>query len=276
MSWDDWDVGPYNLQFQPGDAMPSLEELALPSAGYYLSADHCQRWKACMDWTQLRVLELKNAPRHLLAALTGSVPELRCLRFHMARDYWMRGMNDEVDLGVVSRFLSSISGLEEVDVQESGTAAFPKIWAGFIERHGHSLRKLSVRHHAKNYIYPSDIAAWSTSDFARLLEETPRLESLAKDAELEQDPGTEQRSLVWVCGDVSTSREMAQMLICCVAAAIYNCSFSPVPAPTLSASYLSAQRALSRLLLTLSSHGIHQRARSTGSCHQPLQRIHAS
>lgn len=195
--WEDEEFAPYNLQLQPGDIMPSLETLTLLDGNYYFSEDHCQLWKTCMDWKQLRVLELKRAPRHLFRALTGAVPELRCLRFCLEEDRYTNDTDRDVDLTAVGCFLAAINGLEEMEIGDDSLPLFSKLFGDLMKKHGQSLRKFSLLYDRENR--PHFYHPWPSLTFAQLLNECPRLQNLAVDVDLEDESQTAPPCLIWVC-----------------------------------------------------------------------------
>jgi hypothetical protein len=82
-------AGELNLQFEPGDELPALEELTLGCYDwYYLSAAHCDMWTKCMDWSCLRTLDIGHAtPQYFIRAITGRVPQLKSLHFGFWPNY---------------------------------------------------------------------------------------------------------------------------------------------------------------------------------------------
>jgi hypothetical protein len=80
----DYQDGPVNLPFRDGDQFPILEELCLDLVlrDYFPTADNCQVWSRCMNWSYLITLDFGDGcPITLLAALTGLVPQLKVLNF---------------------------------------------------------------------------------------------------------------------------------------------------------------------------------------------------
>jgi hypothetical protein len=94
------DAGPLNFRFEDGDTFPALEELVIKQekvksgqrrsagAAYDFSAKHCEDWAHCMDWGQLRTLDLVSSPhpRYLLRSIAEAVPLLETLRFEAFPD----------------------------------------------------------------------------------------------------------------------------------------------------------------------------------------------
>lgn len=197
----DWESGPHNFQFQDGDVMPAIEQLRIPVHGYDLSDENCKQWKNCMDWSKLLRLDLDNySPDNLMLALTGKVPNLKVLEFGLTKHRYAN-WKGETNLGVASRFLASINGLEELRVVEREVAVLPILWPEFLEKHGNTLHTLSITY--LDFVHANP---WEPSDFANLLEKSPKLESLVVNMALEQrvqhgpqSPETDEHSWIWVC-----------------------------------------------------------------------------
>jgi hypothetical protein len=140
-------AGELNLQVEPGDELPSLEELRLGDCydWYYLSAAHCDMWTKCMDWSCLRTLDLGHAtPQYFIRAITGHVPQLKTLRFgfwlnpHGPKATW----NSPPDLEVVKKFVDSIDALQSVTFFSWKDAECAQIRPELLAKHGQSLKVL--------------------------------------------------------------------------------------------------------------------------------------
>jgi hypothetical protein len=142
--------GELNLQLKVGDTFPALESLALSGQcydRYRLDARHCQIWVQCMDWSQLRHLDLGHATsQYLLPALIGQVRNLVSLRFGFWPNHsgptasWASPAN----LDVVRRFLESINALRIVELFTGDDAECARIRPALLRKHGPSLRKLVI------------------------------------------------------------------------------------------------------------------------------------
>jgi hypothetical protein len=165
--------GPLNLQFEEHDRFPALEELALGYNEYHLSMEHYQSWLACMDWSQLRKLDLERGmPPHLLSILTGHVTQLKSLRFgvwpdpHNASPTW-----NSTDFSITERFLQSINGLEHIATWSWDDVVISQLRPTLLDKHGHSLR------HLESSLDWRD--AWPAGELTRLLEQAPKLRTLS-------------------------------------------------------------------------------------------------
>jgi hypothetical protein len=140
--------GPMNFDWQEGDRFPALEELTLPYTNYYLSADHCDMWTRCMDWTRLVRLDVGHyAPQHLFTALTGRVTQLQYLRF----GNWPKSdpdpSGDCKDMAIIKQFLSSITALRELSFSCHDCRAYLHIF----EAQKLSLRRLKIEENHRGF-----------------------------------------------------------------------------------------------------------------------------
>ncbi len=89
--WDCDEPRPLNLNLQPSDLMPPLHELMVSNhPPYFLTREHCRVWSHCMDWSQLRSLDLsKRCPHNFLEQLCGRVTNLKslCMAAYRCRDF---------------------------------------------------------------------------------------------------------------------------------------------------------------------------------------------
>jgi hypothetical protein len=171
---DCWSAGPMNLTF--GDSPPflALEEFALPYGIYELTATSCRQWLPAMDWSKLQRLDLGHgSPPQLFVALTGRVPQLKALTFGLWDSFPENNSWDCHDLAVVTRFLDSVDGLEEVDTKQFKGESFDQIRNAFVEKHGRTLKKLHVHYQA------AVAKGWEWTDVRHLVEHCPQLRDLA-------------------------------------------------------------------------------------------------
>jgi hypothetical protein len=176
---DCWSAGPMSLTFGDGPPFPALEELALPHRKYHLTASHCRQWLHAMDWSKLQRLDLGyGSPPHLFVALTGRVPQLKALKFGISDHAPMIPNWDCEDMAVVTRFLDSVDGLEEVDALHFQGTDFDRIKRAFVEKHGRTLKNLRVHYWA------ALAKGWEWTDVRHLVEHCPRLQDLTLDIEI--------------------------------------------------------------------------------------------
>ncbi|KAH7411658.1 hypothetical protein DE146DRAFT_627711 [Phaeosphaeria sp. MPI-PUGE-AT-0046c] len=150
---------------------------------YNLNTRHCEMWVQCMDWSQLRSLDLGHtSPQYLLPALTGRVSGLVSLCFSFwpnHRDPWAPWANP-ANLDIVRHFLESINALHVVTLDTDCDAeCSSKTRPSLLPKYGPSLRKLSV--------WLRMGGSWCLSHFEELEKYAPRLEELDVPAELLQE-----------------------------------------------------------------------------------------
>jgi hypothetical protein len=183
--------GPLNLQFRNKDRFPTLVEFGIlkesnriHELGYDLSKSHCIAWKRAMNWKALVRLDLGNArPGGFFMVFCGYIPQLKSLKFRLSR-----GKDSNEDpaplLRATTRFLDSITGLEELKVGDWTRSFFPDLWPS-IAKHGHSLTTLEVN---ASEIGNERIPGWSAEALTQLLSSLPRLRTLAVAVDLLRSP----------------------------------------------------------------------------------------
>jgi hypothetical protein len=165
-----WTTGPQCLTFDSDDNFVPLLELRFEFETYDMSEKYCQQWANAMDWTQLRRLDLDGgSPPHLLAALTGRVPQLKVLSFGFRQPTYTWGYPNA---DVFQAFSDSIGGLEDVVASNACAQPFDEIRDAFLLKHGHSLKKLSVSYGATGQ-------GWEEADVQGLAERGPGICDLA-------------------------------------------------------------------------------------------------
>ena len=141
--------GALNLCLRRGDVFPPLEELTFSSprndspALYSLTPNHCFAMERSMDLTALKVLDLGRTASHIFFAnLNGCVPNLKSLSFTMLNPYQHHQSPVYVE-SVTADFLGSLSGLEELHINNDSMEHYPKLWP-IVKRHASTLQKLSM------------------------------------------------------------------------------------------------------------------------------------
>jgi hypothetical protein len=178
-------AGELNLQFEPGDEFPALEELTLECYDwYYLSAAHCGMWTKCMDWSCLRTLDVGHAtPQYFIRAITGRVPQLKSLRF----GFWPNHQgpkatwNSPPDMAVVKSFVDSIDALQSVIFFSWNDVECAQIRPTLLAKHGPSLKVL------KHELDFRD--AWKLEHFEELRDKARALEELEVTIAMERVSG---------------------------------------------------------------------------------------
>lgn len=167
---DVWTKGPECLTFNEGNAFPPLQDLCFDFERYEMREKYCRQWAEAMDWTKLCRLDLDGGcPEHLLAALTGRVPQLRALNFgyRESQQTW-RCPSAEV----FQAFSDGIEGLEEAGIKNQSALPFDEIRDSFLSKHGHSLKTLRIS-------YYSAEAGWDHTDVEDLFQKCPGIRRLA-------------------------------------------------------------------------------------------------
>ncbi|KAF1829065.1 hypothetical protein BDW02DRAFT_583985 [Decorospora gaudefroyi] len=166
------DVGPLNFRFEEGDAFPALEEMVLrqkeslrleygSESGFGLGAAHCEDWKRCMDWSNMRKLDLGRTDCvHLLHRLTGALHQLTTLRFEAFP-------NDRV----LQVFLSSVPRLVDLTMVSSQAFFFDRATNTICNTAGAQLKTLVLE------IDCPGSKSWLPDRFRNVLESCYRLES---------------------------------------------------------------------------------------------------
>lgn len=168
-----WPDGPINFHWAEGDRFPALKELTLRGmVQYEWTVEQCEAWIRCMDWSQLRKLDLGQSIRqlHWFRLLTKKVPQLKSFSVAVF-DWYAAGddQGDKHDLAHFKKFLLAIRGLEEIRLE---CAEFEAVLVTLLSQHGHSLTSINLhRVGAKQQ--------WTKKDYVDLLEKAPKLAFLA-------------------------------------------------------------------------------------------------
>ncbi|OCL11966.1 hypothetical protein AOQ84DRAFT_171196 [Glonium stellatum] len=168
--------GPLQLRLYSGCTMPPLEELTFSSSKdslfdeYSFSSEHCATWRDCMDWTQLKRLDLETScPTHLFQELAGFTPSLKFLRCGLSSKPLLPWHYRPADPEPLSRFLQSLRKLVHLEISNSERAG-NSLWSG-IKNSRNTLEVLNLRcyylSHAKSILNVEQILELS-SEFPRL------------------------------------------------------------------------------------------------------------
>lgn len=167
-----WPDGPINFHWAEGDHFPALKELTLRGmVQYEWTVEQCEAWIRCMDWSQLRKLDLGQGGNfrqlHWFRLFTAKLPQLKS--FAVQVFHWYEGtihdQGDEPDLPHFKKFLLAIRGLEDIRLE---CAQFEAILVTLLSQHGHSLTSMNLsRVGAKQQ--------WTKKDYMDLLRKAPKL-----------------------------------------------------------------------------------------------------
>ena len=188
-----------NLPLEPGDKIPPLQSLSFsgPEETYEFDIEHCKLLRQCMDWSQLRRLDLGlNCPQHLFAEVGCQLSGLRSLTMGIrtgGRLYrnWKVGPLTCDSLDQAATFIEAVPGLHELNLTDLNASV--RTIAPAILRSQNSLRKFSYlsslyRHRPRNTI---SNRVWTTQDIRWLYRQNLKLSQMEVDFPL--DGGK------WVC-----------------------------------------------------------------------------
>ncbi|KAL8646784.1 MAG: hypothetical protein Q9226_006712 [Calogaya cf. arnoldii] len=183
-----------NLPLQPSDRLPPLQELTFsgPPETYEFTLAHCQLWKQCMDWSQIRRLDLGiSCPQHFFEQLGNSLTSLKSLTMGVrTRDrcytHWLQGPMTCDNLNTVQIFLTSVPALYEFDVTYFDRG-FIEVLSGVLTRHK-SLRKLYCHQSIEREGWATDrgyVYQWTQTLLERLCNSVHGLQDLTIDFPLQ-------------------------------------------------------------------------------------------
>ncbi|KAF2186943.1 hypothetical protein K469DRAFT_120042 [Zopfia rhizophila CBS 207.26] len=160
------DRGSLNLPLDPGDQLPPLEELTIEARDYDMNTEYCGRWFECMDWKKLCRLKFKSwCPHEFFMFFTNKIPNVESLQFGYFRGR-SRGISifagEAQGLNVAGTFIISVNSLRELIIQAQGTNFYESPWDVIAQKHGDSMRRLTIACH------DSDLLMESTMDMKGL------------------------------------------------------------------------------------------------------------
>ena len=186
-----------NMAINPSDQLPSLHELTFsgpPNEAYEFDRPHCELLRHCMDWGQLRRLNIGiSCPQYLFEEIGGSISTLKSLTMGVRvgnRKYWRceNGPMTCENLEAVTKFIGSVPGLHELIITDLDDAA--EIIASSIISTQKSLRKLSYlaslyrQGWLTNRREPPSV--WGTAQLMELKNQCPALSHLEINIPLEK------------------------------------------------------------------------------------------
>ena len=175
-----------NLPINPSDRLPPLHELSFsgPPDLYCFDVEHCRLLSQCMDWSNLRRLDLSNCPLQFVKEIGHRLVNLKSLTMGIGfggqdRRYWPHGplpgpLTNE-DLEVVTTFIGSLRGLHELRITDLFDAA--KTIAPEFSASLKSLQKLS-------YVSNKPLGVWSKAHLLDLHQNCTNLSNLELDFRL--------------------------------------------------------------------------------------------
>lgn len=182
-----------NLPLEPGDRIPPLQSLSFsgPEETYEFDPEHCKLLRQCMDWSQLRRLDLRlSCPQHLFAEVGSQLSGLRSLTMGIrtgARRYrnWKCGPLTCDSLDQAAAFIEAVPGLHELNLTDLDASV--KTIAPAILGSQNSLRKFSYlsslyRHRPRNTV---SNRVWTTHEIRWLYRQNLKLSQMEVDFPLD-------------------------------------------------------------------------------------------
>ncbi|KAL8784321.1 MAG: hypothetical protein Q9213_004030 [Squamulea squamosa] len=161
-----------NLPLCSSDRLPPLQELTFsgPPETYEFNLEHCKLLRQCMDWSQLRRLDLGiSCPQYFFQEIGHNLPSLKSLTMGIRTGdryftHWQYGPLTCNELHPVKTFLSSVCGLHELNITDLDHAA-RSISPVILQKHS-GLRKLYYhasidRHNARQRRPPPYSYEWT-------------------------------------------------------------------------------------------------------------------
>ncbi|KAL8911462.1 MAG: hypothetical protein Q9172_007673, partial [Xanthocarpia lactea] len=117
------------LPLRPSDRLPPLQELIVSGNPqiYEFTLEHCQQWKQCMDWSQLRRLDLgMSCPQHFFEQFRETLPNLRSLTMGIRtgdrpRTHLSQGPLTCNRLATITQFMEYNSEVHELNITDFDT-----------------------------------------------------------------------------------------------------------------------------------------------------------
>ena len=186
-----------NIAINQSDRLPSLHELILsgPSEeAYEFDKPHCELLRRCMDWSQLRRLDIGiSCPQHLFEEVSGSLSSLKSLKMGIrvgSREHWRNeyGPMTSSSLENVTRFIEAVPGLHELIITDLEDAA--DTIAANIVANQKSLHKLaylaSIRRRGWQNLSRVPPNVWRMTQLLELKDQCPTLSYLEINMPLEE------------------------------------------------------------------------------------------
>lgn len=185
-----------------GDAFPTTQLENLTLSGYrwdegatagWLSG--AEAWRAAMDWTALRRLDVDAPPWEFLDAFRGRLPRLEALALRARYDFGGERTlcayeNDPVGARAnYTEFVASMPPLRELVVEGMGEHLPLE---PILDAHGGSLRELTIHEFERDCAGPLLDASWSrptlgVAELRMIKEKAPQLGALTLDLRREGD-----------------------------------------------------------------------------------------
>jgi hypothetical protein len=176
-----------NLALLPSDRLAPLHELMVSDwPPYYFSPGHCEIWSECMDWTELKSLDLgSGCPGDFFNRFLGRVPNLKSLRLGFDDvNPWPYELLPCGEPDSVRGFIESIDDLHELFI--TNQIEDPEVLFPAIVKHRGSLQTLGFHTPPDTSYYKRDApGVWTTEQLTQLREQFTKLSRLEIDLDLE-------------------------------------------------------------------------------------------
>ena len=169
---------PWSFNWRKRHRFPTLENLTI--SGYDWDSQEVsftkgrrpistQAWKAAMDWSKLKRLDLSRPPASFLKAFHGELSSLQSLVVRPEKGFW----GDEITLcdfdeaGHKLRqdwtsFIVALPPLHQLKI--SGMGNMPNM-TQILAAHGPTLRKLKIHDHERDCMYETGNSSWTRQTF---------------------------------------------------------------------------------------------------------------
>ncbi|KAF1842755.1 uncharacterized protein K460DRAFT_134131 [Cucurbitaria berberidis CBS 394.84] len=136
------------IPLEPGDVLPTLEDLDIRAKTYNLDARHCAQLLHCMNWTRLRRLRLgPSDPKMFFETFKDKLPNLEVFEFTYIYENLHYTPYDTYTpkLSACAEFVASITVLKEFIVRCNTVNLKDSLWMSLAEVHGPHLERLSIQ-----------------------------------------------------------------------------------------------------------------------------------
>ena len=191
---------PLNLPLEPSDRLPTLQKLCFtgPPETYEFDLEQCQLLSQCMDWTQLRRLDLGiSCPEYFFEEIGRRLPSLKSLTMGVGTGtrwytHWTQGPLTCKHLGQVTNFIESLPALHKmyiIDLDAAAQTVAPAILTS--QKSLYSLSYLTSMH--RRHGRRNSVRVWTKAQLLELYQQNCCLSHLELDFALKKG--------IWVSQD---------------------------------------------------------------------------
>ena len=169
---------PWSFNWRKRHRFPTLENLTI--SGYDWDSQQVsfrkgqrpvstQAWKAAMDWSKLKRLDLSRPSASFLKAFHDELSSLQSLVLRPEKGFWGDEMTlcdfDEAGNKLRQDWISFIVALPPLhQLKISGMGKMPNI-TQILAAHGQTLRKLKIHDHERDCMYETGNSSWTRQAF---------------------------------------------------------------------------------------------------------------